>query len=222
MVATRRAMDHCCEAKSQELGQLREAQGRLLKIVLFINLGMFVIEFGAGFWSQSTALLADSLDMLGDALVYGFSLYVLHKSPKWRVSAAILKGAIIAAFGAGVLIEVVRRMLLDTLPRAEWMGSIGFLALAANALCLYLLTRHRNDDINMRSTWECSRNDIVANIGVLAAAGLVSFTQSKWPDILIGLIVALVFLRSAIFVLGRSVKEYRQIVYGSNMNPCTK
>lgn len=197
-------MKSCCEAKADDLKVLREKQATVLKAVLAINLVMFVVEFAGGWISQSTALMADSLDMLGDATVYGFSLYVLHKSAKWRAGAALLKGVIIALFGVGVLGQAVYRALGESLPAFESMGAVGALALAANAFCLYLLTRHKNDDLNMRSTYICSRNDIVSNTGVLLAAALVWVTGSKWPDIAIGLVIAFVFLRSSLPILWES------------------
>ena len=199
----------CCEAKSSELVLLREKQGRVLRIVLAINLAMFALEFGAGLWARSTALLSDSLDMLGDAIVYGFSLYVLHKNERFRALAAMLKGFIIVAFGTWVLIEAVTKIFEDSLPVAKTMGGVGLLALLANATCLVLLTRHRDDDINMRSTWICSRNDIISNTGVLLAAGLVYLTKSKWPDIAIGLLIAAVFLKSAWPILSESIKQWK-------------
>lgn len=202
-------MKSCCEAKAGDLKILRERQGKVLKAVLAINLVMFVVEFAGGWISQSTALMADSLDMLGDATVYGFSLYVLHKSEKWRAGAALLKGVIIALFGLGVLGQAIHHALIDTLPAFEGMGLIGALALAANAFCLYLLTRHKNDDLNMRSTYICSRNDIISNTGVLLAAALVWITGSKWPDIAIGLVIAFVFLRSALPILVESIAALR-------------
>jgi cation diffusion facilitator family transporter len=202
-------MKSCCEAKADDLVVLREKQGRVLKIVLAINLFMFVAEFTGGWLSRSTALMADSLDMLGDAAVYGFSLYVLHKSDKWRAGAALLKGLIIFAFGLGVLAQAGQRAFSDSLPSYEGMGLIGLAALIANGICLYLLTRHRDDDLNMRSTYICSRNDIISNTGVLLAAGLVWVTSSKWPDIAIGLLIAFVFLRSALPILMESIAALR-------------
>lgn len=202
-------MKSCCEAKSTELVRLREKQAHILRIVLLINAIMFVAEFSAGLVSRSSALLADSLDMLGDAVVYGFGLYVLHKSERMRATAALLKGIIIFAFGIGVLVETIRRAFGAALPIAETMGIVGFVALAANAICLVLLTRHKDDDLNMRSTWTCSRNDIISNSGVLLAAGAVWLTGSKWPDIIIGIAISAVFLRSASSILVESVATIR-------------
>jgi cation diffusion facilitator family transporter len=204
-------MDHCCENKGTELALLRGKQAHVLKIVLAINLVMFFVEFSSGLMAQSTALMADSLDMLGDAIVYGFSLYVLHKSHKLRATAALLKGLIIVIFGLSVLVEATFKIFGSAVPVSQTMGLIGALALVANASCLFLLYRHRDDDINMRSTWTCSRNDIISNVGVLAAAVLVALTNSKWPDVVVGFIIAILFLRSAWPILIESTRQMRTV-----------
>ncbi|PYN87435.1 MAG: cation transporter, partial [Candidatus Rokuibacteriota bacterium] len=151
--------------------------------------------------SHSTALLADSVDMLGDAIVYGFSLYVVGRGTAWQARAALLKGGIMAAFGAGVLAEVVVKIARGLVPSPDLMIGIGCLAFAANGAVLIFLWRHRGDDINMRSAWLCSRNDVIANASVLLAAGGVALTGSAWPDILVGLAIALMFGTSAVQVL---------------------
>jgi len=202
-------MDHCCSNKTQELALLKQRQATVLKIVLGINLGMFLVEFGVAWFIQSTALLADSLDMLGDALVYAFSLYVLDKGPRWVATSAFLKGVLIVAFGLAVLGKAASNFASQQLPDPEWMKLTGALALSANLSCLILLSRHRSDDLNMRSTWICSRNDIIANLGVIAAAVLVGITGSKWPDLLIGLTIAILFLRSAVPILKESTRQLR-------------
>ncbi len=199
--------DQCCEAKATELAAVRLRQGRVLAVVLAVNLAMFCIEFGAGLLSGSTALLADSLDMLGDSFVYGFSLLVLHRSLAWRARAALAKGAIMAAFGVGVLLEAGLRLRAGLPPLAPAMVAIGTLALVANAYCFSLLWRHRTDDINLRSTWLCSRNDLIANGAVLVAAGLVAWFESLWPDVIVGIAIAILFLRTATLVLRESLAE---------------
>jgi cation diffusion facilitator family transporter len=206
-------MKECCENKVSELAALRASQGRVLWIVLAINAIMFVVEFAGGIFADSTALMADSLDMLGDATVYAFSLFVLNKSAAWRTGIVRLKGTVMAAFGLGVIGQVIANAVLDSVPVAKTMGGIGFFALCANLLCLLLLLRHRNDDLNMRSTWLCSLNDIIANGGVLMAAGLVALTQSKWPDLVIGTIIAIVFLSSAVKVLWESLRSPVHVVH---------
>jgi cation diffusion facilitator family transporter len=201
-------MDPCCESKTDELAALRLRQGRVLVIVLAVNVTMFGVEFVAGILADSTALLADSLDMLGDALVYGFSLYVLHRSLVWRSRAALMKGLIMAAFGVGVLVEAALRLRAGVPPMAPAMAAVGFLALLANTYCFALLWRHRSDDINLRSTWLCSRNDLFANGAVLVAAALVAWSGSLWPDLIVGAGIAILFLRTAITVLRESLSEH--------------
>lgn len=200
-------MDQCCEAKTSELSALRLRQWRVLVTVLVINATMFCVEFGAGVLSGSTALLADSLDMLGDSLVYGFSLFVLQRSMVWRSRAALVKGVVMAAFGLGVLAEAVLRLRAGVPPLAPAMAAIGTVALAANAFCFLLLWRHRADDINLRSTWLCSRNDLIANGAVLLAAALVAWSGSLWPDLIVGVAIALLFLRTASSVVQESLAE---------------
>jgi cation diffusion facilitator family transporter len=200
-------MDDCCEAKAGELGTIRSRHAHILGVVLAVNAFMFIVEFSAGFISGSSALLADSLDMLGDSLVYGFSLFVVHRGPKWHARAALLKGVIMALFGVAVVLEVAFKLRTATPPEVPTMAAIGTLALAANALCFSLLWHHRADDINLRSTWLCSRNDLIANGAVLTAAGLVAWSGSGWPDIFVGLGIAILFLRTAAVVLRESFNE---------------
>jgi Co/Zn/Cd efflux system component len=200
-------VDDCCEAKSRELAGLRDRQFRVLATVLAINAVMFGIEFAAGLVSGSTALLGDSLDMLGDSLVYGFSLFVLARSAAWKAWAALTKGAAMLAFGAGVLVQAMFSLAAGMPPQAPVMAAIGALALAANALCFVLLWRHHADDLNLRSTWLCSRNDLIANAAVLVAAILVGRSGSVWPDVVVGSGIALLFLRTAASVLRESLVE---------------
>lgn len=201
--------DDCCSGKEHEIAALRDGIGRVLWIVLAINIAMFAAEFGAGIVAQSSALIADSVDMLGDALVYAMSLYALRKSARWRAGAALLKGGIIAAFGIGVFVEVGMKIVHGVTPIAGIMAILGLIALAANLACLGLLYRYRRRDVNMSSTFECSRNDVIANTGVLVAAVGVYAFASPWPDIAVGLIIAAVFFRSALRVLAMAWPQFR-------------
>lgn len=202
-------MSDCCSGKTCELEALRERQSTTLKIVLGINIVMFAVELTAGLLASSVALVADSLDMLGDALVYGFSLYVIALGTRMKAISALLKGSIMAAFGLFVLGQVIYKILVPQVPVFETIGAIGLLALIANSVCLALLWRHRVDDINMSSVWLCSRNDIIANVSVLFAALGVWFTGTGWPDIIVGLALAVLFLRSSLFVLRSAATELR-------------
>jgi len=190
---TKRQNQHCgCDIK---VSSARER--RILIIVLLINAGMFFAEFAAGILSNSTALLADSLDMLADAFVYAIGLYALGRPTHWRVRAALSSGILQLLLGAGVFIEATHKIFVETLPDAGTMGVFGVLALIANTVSFILLARYRDGDINLRATWVCSRNDMLANIGILIASGLVLYFHSPWPDIVIGSLIAVVIIHSA-------------------------
>ena len=189
-------MDGCCEIRP-----VHAQQRRVLRIVLWVNLGMFLAELAAGIIAHSTALLADSVDMLGDAIVYGFSLYVIARAPLWQHRAALLKGFIMAGFGIGIAAEVASKLAWGLTPEAGIMWAVALAALVANGYVLVLLGRHRADDVNMRSAWLCSRNDVIANGGVLLAALGVGLSGSAWPDIVVGLGIAALFGLSAVGVI---------------------
>ena len=169
--------------------------------VLATNLVLFAGEFSAGWWADSSALQADSLDSLGDALVYAMSLWAVGRSLRQRSHVVLFKGGIQALFGIAVLLEVTRRAWLGAEPLAPVMAIAAGVALVGNLVCFGLLTRFRSDDMNMRSVWLCSRNDLVNNSGVILAAGLVAITGSRWPDLVVGTGVALLFLWTAVAVL---------------------
>ncbi len=202
-------MADCCEDKACAIEALQERQSSTLKLVLAINIVMFVVELAAGLMAGSTALLSDSLDNLGDALTYGLSLYAVARGARDKAKVALFKGGLILAAGLFVLGQVAYRIVNPTLPIFETMGAISLLALLANGSCLALLWKHRDEDINMTSVWDCSRNDIASNVSVFVAATGVWLTRSGWPDLLVGLLLALLFLRSAARVLQSAVTELK-------------
>jgi Co/Zn/Cd efflux system component len=196
-------MRECCEIRAD----VPARQRRVLQLVLALNAVMFVVELVGGIRGHSTSLVADSVDMLGDAIVYGASLYALGRGVLWQARVALGKGLIMAAFGIGVLAEVATKLQRGLVPAVELMGSIGLLALAANALCLIVLWRHRADDLNMRSAFVCSLNDVAGNAGVLLASVGVGLLRSAWPDIAVGLLIAGMFGASALGVIARARRE---------------
>lgn len=204
-----RKVEDCCTDKGNELAQLRERQGHVLYIVFAINAAMFIVEFTAGWISNSTALLGDSLDMFGDSVVYAISLFVLHRGIRARAGAALFKSGFLLFFSVLIIVEAIRNGFIGTIPEAEWMGLIGGTALIANLICLLLLYRHRSDDINMNSTWLCSRNDVIANVSVLVAAGLVMITESLWPDLIVGVGLALLYLHTSMKVAKDAQYQWR-------------
>jgi len=185
---------------------MRANHGRVLWAVLIINAAMFLVEGLFGLKAHSTSLLADALDMLGDALVYGFSLFALSRPAHWQARAALLKGAFMLVFGMGVLGEAAYKAAIPVMPLPVTMGVVGGVALAANLVCFLLLYRYRGDNLNMSSTWLCSRNDLIANAGVLFAAAAGYLWNSRWPDIVVGTLIAMVFLKSAAKVLQESLR----------------
>jgi Co/Zn/Cd efflux system component len=172
---------------------------------------MFFVLVAIAVLSRSTALLSDSLDNLGDALTYALSLYAVARDPGVKARVALFKGLLILGAALVVLAQIAYRLAVPTVPMFDAMSVGSLLGLAANGACLALLARHRNDDVNMSSVWECSRNDIASNLAVLLAAGAVWLTGSGWPDVLIALGLAALFLRSALRVLTRAMRELRMV-----------
>ncbi len=200
--------EHCCQHKAKELEKLQKRQIKVLWIILIINAVMFVVEFSGGIKAASLSLTGDSLDMLGDALVYGCSLYVIQKGNKAQAQAAMLKGGIMFMSAIAVFARATHQLFTQTVPTVQVMSEIGLLALIANLICFLLLIRHRDDNINMSSVWLCSRNDIIANTSVLLTAGLVFLTGSFWPDFILGLFLTVVFAQSAGKVLTQARQEF--------------
>lgn len=200
-------MGDCCQNKACDLEKLKKDQSQVLWAVLIINAIMFFGELAAGIWAHSLALTSDSLDMLGDAIAYGSSLYVINMGARAKALSASLKGGIMIASGLAVLAQAVWKLSHQVAPDVKLMSGVTVLALIANSVCLFLLTRHRSDDINMSSVWLCSRNDLIANTSVLLAAGLVFLTNSHWPDFVVGLGITFLFLKSGVGVLKSARRE---------------
>lgn len=196
-------MSDCCEDNCAT--DLSGDKKKILLIVLVLNALMFVIEFSLGWLASSTGLMADSLDMLADAVVYGISFLVVHGSIQQKATAALVNGCFQTLLVFVVLYSVISHFLAGTVPDSFSMGWVAALALVVNLICFILLSRYRNGDINLRSTWLCSRNDMVANVGVIAAALLVTLLQQGWPDLLIGCVIALFVLRSALGIIRDSL-----------------
>jgi len=216
-------MDDCCREEDIRAAAQRAGQRTTLQIVLVVNAGLFLAETITGWLAGSTALLGDSLDMLGDSLVYGFTLYVLAGSEVDRARGALLKGIIMLFFGLSVLGGATWRTLAGAgLPSTEAMGLMGMVALLGNLGCFLALWRHRDADLNMRSVWLCSRNDLVSNVAVLFAAALVAMTASPWPDLLVGLGIAVLFLHSAMGVLRESAARLRHLAQGNGRTAGTE
>lgn len=201
-------MSGCCD-NDCSIDVLRERQQGTLRIVLAVNAVMFLVILVAALYGSSTALLADSLDNLGDALTYGLSLFAVSRGVSTKAKVALFKGGLIFLAACAVAAQIVYKLFVPSIPIFEVMGVFSLLGLAANSLCLYLLWRHRHEDVNMSSVWECSRNDIASNLSVFVAAGAVWLTGSGWPDTVVALGLVWLFLRSSIRVISSAMLQLR-------------
>ncbi len=194
-------------AESHEAGPAEEAgpevrdEAPTLRLLLAINAALFLVEIVAGWLAQSTGLIADSLDMLADAFVYGLGLYAVGRSSGAKLRAAHASGVLQALLAAGVFVDVARRWVVGSTPEPPAMIGISALALAGNVTCLLLLARHRHGGAHMKASWIFSTNDVLANLGVIAAGALVAATGSRLPDLVIGTLVAALVLLGAVRIL---------------------
>lgn len=201
-------MSSCCDDDCTAVA-LRESQRGTLYAVLAINAVMFLVIVIAAQFAKSTALFADGLDNLGDALTYGLSLIAVSSGATAKARVALFKGVLILVAAAIVSAQIVYKLTYPSTPIFELMGTFSLLGLAANSVCLLLLWRHRDEDINMNSVWECSRNDIASNLSVFVAAGAVWLTGSGWPDVLVAIALVTLLLRSSARVISSAHAELR-------------
>ena len=170
---------------------------RALAIVVALNLGYGVIEMAGGFLSDSQALKADALDFVGDGLITLLGLLAIGWSVAWRARAALIQGLFLGALGLGVLIVTAFRVLVQRQPEPELMGAFGIVALGVNLTAAVVLIPHRKGDVNVRAVWLFSRNDAIGNIAVVIAAALVAVTDSPWPDLVVAMAIAALFMQSS-------------------------
>lgn len=182
---------------------------RRLWLVIAINASMFAVEMTAGQLARSQALQADALDFFADAVTYGISLAVIGASLKTRSLAAAVKGGSLFLMGFWVFGATLWRVFYQSVPEAPVMGTIGFLALAANLASVLLLMNYKDGDANVRSVWLCSRNDAIGNVIVMIAALGVWGTATAWPDLIVAGIMAGLFLTSSMQILTQSYQEWR-------------
>lgn len=176
-------------------------EARALKWVLAINAFMFFAEIIGAVYAQSSALFADSLDMFADAAVYGLALFGVHRARESQVRAAHIAGGLQLLLGLAALAEVVRRVLYGSEPRAGLIVVVAAVALAANVTSMWLLSRHRSSGAHMQASWIFTTSDVLANMGVIVAAILVSMTGSNIPDLVVATVIAFVVLNAAFRIL---------------------
>jgi len=185
-------------------------QRRVLMPLLLINGLMFIIEFVLGIIGQSTGLIADSVDMLADATVYGISMYAVGRGSHAKIRAAHVSGVLQIVLALGVMLDVARRFIFGSAPESALMIAMGLIAFTANIICLLLIARHRHGEIHMRASWIFSRNDVIANLGVIAAGALVAWLSSPLPDLVIGLGIAVIVMQGGIAIVRDAAQERAQ------------
>lgn len=182
-------------------------ESRVLIILLSINAFMFVVEIVLGIMSESTAIIADSLDMLADATVYGIGLYAVGRSPLVKIKAAHLSGVFQVILGVLVSADVIRRLIYGSEPESFLMISVGIAALIANVICLTLISKHKDSEVHMRASWVFSKNDVIANLGIIISGGFVYLLDSRFPDLIIGMIISIIVIRGGIHIIKDSRNE---------------
>lgn len=180
---------------------------KILWIALLVNASMFVVEVAAGFTANSAALLADAIDFAGDAANYGLAIWALAMAPVWRARTAMLKGASMLVFGLFVLGNALWLALSASVPHAEWMGGVAVLALVANVSVAVLLYAWREGDANMQSVWLCTRNDVIGNVAVIAAAVTVWATGMGWADVVVAALMGGLAVHSGGRVMRMAYRE---------------
>lgn len=198
----------CCGSENTFEGLSADYRRRLW-LVIALNASMFFVEMGAGALAGSQSLQADALDFLGDSLTYGMSLAVIGAAVHVRAWTAFVKGASLTLMGLWVFGSTAYHVLVLGIPRAEIMGIVGFLALAANVSSVLILAKYKDGDANVRSVWLCSRNDAIGNVAVMIAAVGVWGSATKWPDLIVAGIMAGLFLWSSMQILRQSIRELR-------------
>lgn len=188
----------------------KEQQGILIRLML-INGFMFLFEIGLGWYAQSTGLIADSLDMLADAIVYAIGLYAIGKSLQHKANAALVSGYFQGVLGLMILIDIIRRIYIGSEPVSFLMMGVGVIALIANVYCLRLIDSQKDGEVHMRASWIFSKNDVIANTGVIAGGALVWMLESRWPDLIIGTLISLVILNGARHIISDARRELLEV-----------
>lgn len=195
--------DHCQSAETP----VSERYRKILWVGLFVNFAMFVVEIAAGWKGGSVSLLADAVDFFGDGVNFAASLFALTLATVWRSKVALYKGYVMFTYGVFIVGKTIWASLYGTTPEHEIMGIIGVLALVANVSVAVLLYAYREGDANMRSVWICTRNDAIGNVLILIAAAGVFGTGTRWPDLIVALLMGGLAISGGVTVVRRAQDE---------------
>lgn len=204
--------DNCCPDTCIPGTLPTDRYRHILIIALVLNALMFGVELVASWWSGSVSLLADSIDFFGDAVNYGISLAVLAMALAWRSKAAMAKGIAMFSFGVFVLARTGWGIVAGSTPEPFIMGVTAVLAFAVNIGVAWMLYAYREGDANMRSVWLCSRNDAISNIAVFVAALAVQGSGTRWPDLVVALVMGGLALTSGASVMRLAGGELKNSV----------
>lgn len=178
-----------------------ELERKTLRIALFLNGMMFIVGMSAGWWAQSTGLMADALDMLADASAYAIGLLAITRSATFKINAGRWSGMVLLLLGVGILAEVALKWLHGSEPQDLLMMAFSFLSLVVNVAVLRMLAAFRRSEAHLRATWIFTKVDVIANIGVFASGALVYFLHLSWMDAVVGLLIGVYVVKEAIEIL---------------------
>lgn len=188
--------------KKQPENAVERREKTLLWWVLSINFFCFVVEGAWGIWFRSMGLMADSLDMLADALVYGLALWAIGRAGRSKKQVAVMAGLLQFLLAGWGIVEVVQRFVTpDLTPDFLAMIIASLIALSGNTASLWILNRAQSREAHIEASRIFTSNDVLVNIGVIVSAIVVAFTNSRYPDLIVGSIVFLLVLRGAIRIL---------------------
>lgn len=197
-----------CQGDMAALSDVDRAQRRTLLWVFVLNAALFVSLGLAGLLADSSALIANAVDNASDAAVYAISFLAVGRAAVWKRRAAGVSGIMLLIFAGGVLLDVIRRWWLGTEPVGWTMMALALVAAGVNLVCLFLLRRAQSDDVNMRAAETFSLNDFASNGGILVAGALIMWLNQARPDLVVGVLVALIAAKGGLEIL-RDAAESR-------------
>jgi len=203
-----------CDCRS-ELANAK-TERRVIGVALGLNFTMFMVEATAGWIADSSALLADALDMLADAVGYAIALAAIGRAEAFKTRAALRSALLLAVLGTAVILETIRRAIMGSAPEGPLMLPVALLALIVNSAVLVMLARYRRGEVHLRASWIFTRADVIANLAVILAALLVKITQSRMPDIVIGLGIGVYVVREAIEIRTMASNNRAQTISGDS------
>ena len=165
---------------------------RAVKIVAALNLGYFFVEGGVAAAIGSVALFADSVDFLEDGAVNLLILVALGWSARRRARVGMVLAALLLVPALAALWTAWRALQSGAVPAPLPLTAAGLGALLVNLFCAFQLANYREIEGSLsRAAFLSARNDAFANVAILAAAGITALFPSIWPDLVVGIGIAI-------------------------------